>query len=260
MFSSNLAQVLTSLAEASTERRSTVNARADGVRNLQEALEFFQRCFTLQEYQLTQNKDLQAYTVASPLENLHPSSEFDRDHGPDWAQEEVWVAIEEPVTKDSLIDTMIAQLGGLTTVCNLVNADGDENINWIEEYYREMLQDRIDLYSNDSERLDEIILTKAKFSTAYADASFHGGIIDVLTYERELNAAFQDLALATSKQGLCDRAEARMLFNTSIAALHQSNANTSEADYSQLNDIRWTHGMCISEPFLPHLYSHLDLR
>lgn len=167
---------------------------------------------------------------------------MNRDYGPEISQEEVWASIEEPVTNDSIIDTVLAQLGTLTTVCTLLGAHGDDSIRWIEEYYRGTLQERIDLLSNNSERLEEILLTKAKFMVAFADASFHGGAIDLMTYEREINAAFpQDFALGHNEQGLCDRAEARMTFNTSIIASKQANANISAADYSRHHSIRWVH-------------------
>ena len=156
-------------------------------------------------------------------------------------QEEVWVSIEEPVTNDSLIDTVLAQFGTLTTACTLVVAHGYESMGWIEEYYRETLRDRLDLLSNGSQRSEEITLVKAKFVVAYADACFRAGVIDLLTYERELNTAYpEDLILDNNEQGLCDRAEARMTFHTSITAFAQANANIPKGDNSQLNSIRWT--------------------
>lgn len=241
MFCSNTAQLLTSIAEASIEIRSTTNTHADDLRNLREALEFFQRCLSLQEHQLRQDKGLAASTAASPAEEYNGDSEGDQGGRPGITQEEVWVSIEEPVTNDSLIDTMLAQLGTLKNVCTLMGAHGHESMGWMEEYYREILQNRLDQHLNGSERLEEINLVKAKFVVAYADACFRAGAIDIFTYERELNTAYpKDLTLDNNEQGLCDRAEARMTFYTSTTASARANANISKGDYSQLSSIRWT--------------------
>ena len=241
MVYSNTAQLLTSLTELSIETRSINHSHADDLRNLQEALEFFQRCLSLQEHQLRQNKGFAESTAASPVEIHNGKSETDQDSRPDITQEEVWVSIEEPITNDSLIDTVLAQIGTLATVCNLVSAHGNESTGWIEEYYRETLQNRLNLLSDESERLEEINLVKAKFVAAYADTCFRVGAIDLLTYERELGTAYpQDLILENNEQGLHDRAEARMTFHTSITAFAQANANVPKGDYPQLNSIRWT--------------------
>ena len=223
------------------ETRSVTHSHADDLRNLQEALEFFQRCLLLQEHQLHSNKRFAEFTAASPAEHHNDNSEADQDSRPDITQEEVWVSIEEPVTNDSLIDTVLAQLGTLTTVCDLVSAHGHESTEWIEVYYRETLQNRLNLLSNASERLEEMNLVKAKFVAAYADACFRAGAIDLLTYERELGTAYpQDLVLDNNEQGLHDRAEARMTFHTSTTAFAQANTNITKGDYLQLNSIRWT--------------------
>ena len=225
-FFSNTAQVLTTLTEVSTEQRHTDNAHDYGRRNLKEALEFFQRCISLQEDQLTKNKNLEASTISSLSENQDASGRMHQDDGTEISQEEVWASIEEPVTKDSLIDTILAQIGTFTTLCNIVGAHGTDDIIWIEGY-REILQERIKFLSIDSDRLEEINLTNAKFLSAFADAIFQGGAIDLMTYEREINAAYpQDLELGHNEQGLCDRAEARMAFNTSIISSYHAIANT----------------------------------
>ena len=201
----------------------------------------FQRCLLLQEHQLHQNKDLAASAVTSQAEDQNETTERDKGCRSDITQEEVWVSIEEPITNDSLIDTVLAQLGTLTAVCTLVGARSHESTEWIEEYYREILQNRLNILSNGSERWQEMSLVKAKFEVAYADACFRAGAIDLLTYEREINTAYpEDLILDNNEQGLCDRAEARTIFYTSITALARANANISKGDYSQLNSFRWT--------------------
>ena len=132
-------------------------------------------------------------------------------------EEEVWAFIEEPVTKDSLLETLLAQMGTLITICSISSNLSKTNIGWIEEYYLEMLQPKIEFLSRDTGRLQEIGLMRAKFRIAFADASFHVGTIDVLTYERELNAVSADyLDSRLDEQSLYDRADAEIAFVTSV--------------------------------------------
>lgn len=204
---------------------------------LQEALEFFQRCLSLQSYQLTQREELETSVMTNPSEQ--PISTFgpNQESQTDAVEEEVWTSIEEPVTDDSLIDTLMAQLGTLTTIMSV--ARPIVNLGWIEEYYCEMLQSRVELFSKSSERLGEIRLMKAKFWTALADAKFHHQNIGILAYEHELNISFdRNFDLQRNEQGLIDRADAEITFCNSIL---ETNRGISEPEVLQLSSIRWRH-------------------
>ena len=234
---SNTAQVLNSVAEASTERISTENDSMESLGFLQEALEFFQRCLSLQSYQLTQREEIQTSVMTSSSEQPDPNFEPNQSLRPDAVQEEVWASIEEPVTDDSLVDTLMALLGTLTTIMSV--ARSGVNVAWIEEYYCEMLRSRVELLSNSSERLEEIGLAKARFWTALTDAKFHHQTIGILTYEHELSTAFnRSLDLQRNEQGLIDRADAEITFCNSIL---ESNRNISAPEELQLSSMRWRH-------------------
>ena len=86
---------------------------------LQEALEVFQRCLSLQEYQFTQNKSFSIVTASSTGISEAVVDPSHRD-GIKVAEEELWASVEVPVTEDSLIDTMIAQLGTLYVLSRVV--------------------------------------------------------------------------------------------------------------------------------------------
>lgn len=155
--------------------------------------------------------------------------------------EETWVSVEEPVTKDSLLDTLITQLETLTTACGLPTSQGSTNLGWIEEYYR-VLKDKMALLAHDTERAREAALANAKFMAAFADASFRYGQLDMLEYEREQNAAFnKSLDLSNDPQGLCDRADAEHMFSASIFASVQVINQLAGPDLAQLNELRWKH-------------------
>ena len=238
---SNTAQVLTSLAEVFTEGRAPVNDRRNEALHLfQQALEFFQRCLNVQEYKFTQAREnaAQEATLHSDADNSDVAPSIGNESNV--SEEEVWAAVEEPITTDTLLDTTVAQLDTLTEICSLRSSHTRNDLAWIEEYYRTELQGRIDSYSNGSNRKHEVALSKANFIASISDAAFRGGKLDALTYERELNTAFShdDLDLKTDPQGLCDKADAHLSFNTSVQnAMQQASAN----EIAQTGSICWKH-------------------
>lgn len=237
MLCSNTAQVLTSIAEASSERISTETDSMESLQFLQEALEFFQRCLSLQSYQLTQGEEFKTSVITKSPDQTDPLFDPNQGSRPDAIEEEVWASIEEPVTDDSLIDTLMAQLGTLTTILSVARSSA--NVGWIEEYYCEMLRSRVELLLKSSERLEEINLVKARFLTALADAKFHHQDIGILTYEHELNTAFdRSFDLRRNEQGLIDRADAEITFCNSIL---EGNRNIPGPEVLQLSSIRWRH-------------------
>lgn len=242
MVFSNTAQVLTSIAEAATETGSTAIASDDTLRLLQEALEHFRQCLSLQEYLLTQSGEFEEDATSSLAQGLDQMSDLKSRSPPNMVEEEVWASVEEPVTENSLIDTLMAQLGTLTTICDVLSACSSGNLGWVGEFYREMLQGKIGLLSDGSERLEEINLTMARFSTAFAKANFHSGAIDISTYERDFTAAYSaNQDLLENEQGLYNFADAEMTFVTSVLISLEGNVYDSGSNSLQLNGILWRH-------------------
>ncbi|KAA6416174.1 MAG: hypothetical protein FRX48_00894 [Lasallia pustulata] len=233
----NTAQVLTSLAETVGEgRHASEEARDQALKMLQAALELFQRCLTVQEFQFTRAQeqagmpeDDATNTEDNSTVNDNPTSEGER-----------WASIIEPITKDSLLDTALAQLETLTTVCGLVSSQGASAFAWIEEYSRNLLQPKIAAYIDGTNRNHEVALARANFTAAYSDASFRAGQLDLPTYERDLTAAFsQDLDLSTDPQGLCDRADALIALNASIVASTGYVHNIPVKEIAQIKNLQW---------------------
>ena len=233
--------MLTSLAENLSEDRAPVNDRRDeALRFFQEALELFQRCLNVQEYKFTQAQENAAQEAAFATDadntDVAPSSGNESNA----SEEEVWAAIEEPITTDTLLDTTIAQLDTLTKICSLGSSHTRNDLAWIEEYYRTELQGKIDSYNNENNRKHEVALSKANFISSISDAAFRGEKLDRLTYEQELNAAFShdDLDLNKDPQALCDKADAHLSFNTSV----QNTMQQAQADeFAQTGSICWKH-------------------
>lgn len=238
---SNAAQVLTSLAEAVMEgRKPTEDVRNHALQLLQEALELFQRCLNLQEYNFEQAQEKAAQAAEGPVSDSYEDPNNANGNGSTVSEEEVWASVEEPITEDSLLDTAIAQVGTLISLCKLGDMQGHHGLAWIEEYYRSTLEGKINYYLGATTRQHEAALAEAKLIAAISDAAFQMGRLDLLTYERELTAAFTspELNLASDPQGLCDRADAELSFNTSVQA---AVSNTQLDELPPIASVCWKH-------------------
>ena len=147
----------------------------------------------------------------------------------------------EPVTNDTLLDTLLAQLETLTTLCNLITSDSGRGLAWIEEYSRSLLDDKLSLYLQGSTtgRQADAALTRANFIASLADANFRSQRIDISTYEQVLDSAFSSssgLDLSNDPKGLSDKAEALIAYNTSLRN-HPAGASSSKS--KDITASRW---------------------
>ena len=216
--------MLTSLGEAFCgDRRPSEADHLQARRHLQEALELFQRCLSLQEFKYNQaledaaqaSRSLTADDINDPKQNHPDGAVCDKS-----SEEEVWVYVEEPISRTTLLETTLAQLETLTALCPLRTSPGHDGLAWIEEYYRTTLRDKIKAYAGNNNDIYEVAHTEAMFISALSDAAFQNGHLDAISYERELIAAFSAPGFnpIEDSQGLCDRADAEMTFATSIHA------------------------------------------
>ncbi|ESZ95136.1 hypothetical protein SBOR_4503 [Sclerotinia borealis F-4128] len=232
----NTAQVLTSIAEVTLETRNVGND--DNLALLEEAIELFQRCLTLQEYQYTES-EVQAESV--PTSGSLPEDTDSEEGGVSLSgadsqppQDDRWATIVEPVTFDTLLDTLIAQLQTITTLCGLVNVDAGRGLAWIEEYSTPLIDQKLQSYlQGTTNRELEAGLAKSDFVAALADANFRVQRIDLGTYERVLNDAYASLNLDDHPEGLCDKAEAFISYNASLRL------NYKAAQSPEVSASRW---------------------
>lgn len=203
---------------------------------MQESFELFQRCLSVQESKYTQ--DLQKGTLeAQPPPDANSARADDISSGvSDASEEEVWASVEEPITKDALLDTIIAQLDTLTAICSL--GSSHTSLAWVEEYYQTTSKVKLSLYVHGSSRHHEAALAQAKFTCALSDAAFRSGRLDLPSYENELNAAFATLDLSNDPPGLCDKADVELTFNASVQAVVQRAQST---ELAQISTICWKH-------------------
>lgn len=171
---------------------------------------------------------------------IEPSGTSDTASNP--SEEQIWAAIEEPITTDTLLDSAVAQLDTLALICGFSSSQGQDGLAWIEEYYRSTLQSKVRQYAQNSEsgRQHEAALSTAKFTCSLSDAAFQHGRLDLITYDRELAVAFsvEELNLANDPQGLCDRADAELAFDASV---HLSLSQSQTGDLGQIGDLCWKH-------------------
>ncbi|KAI5282772.1 hypothetical protein KEM54_002609, partial [Ascosphaera aggregata] len=274
----NTAQVLTSLAEALIDDGRTPNARPanddDGrsdqaVRHLLEALDLFQRCCTLQEFHVSQNEEELAEAKKRFEEQANASSlqeESAQDFEPTGRKEndslngsnendEQWATVVEPITRDSIIDTVIAQLQALSTLCGLLTADHSDELAWIEEYSTGLITEKLPLYTKDAsgKRITEAALARAAFVSSLAEASYRVHRLDIETYRREVTNAFSESQvgdISSSSDSLVVQAEALTSFSNAIGDVEPfpdpyhpchpyPDSSRNPAHYRRAQELRW---------------------
>lgn len=249
---SNTGQVLTSLAELISEGRHQHDDVA-GIYPLslfQEALEVFQRCLSLQEYQFTQSEADACAVAQGPTEIDKEFGNTTTGNGPlaprqsdeDSSSDESWAIILEPVTQGTLLDTLLVQVETLTSICGLFIVQDGRDPSWIENYFQNVLQKKICFAAKGTDREHESRLAEAKFRCALADAGFGLSRIDLLTYEREIAEAYDGFtAFGHDPQALCDKADTEITFNASIERYLGQNDDITPEDRTRINVMRWKH-------------------
>lgn len=233
--------MLTSIAEVRAEARGPSESHRDETLHLlHEALELFQRCLNVQEFKFTQAQEIAAQNADAVSEANEGDTGTMSEIASNALEEGLWASVEEPISKDTLLDTAVAQLDTLTAICSLGTIAHNNDLAWVEEYYRNTLQEKIVSFIDKSGRQHGAALAKAKFVSAISDAAFRSERLDVPTYERELDTAFnhQDLDLNNDPQGLCDRADAYLAFSASIQSPLQQAYPT---ETSPIATICWKH-------------------
>ncbi|KAJ6107679.1 hypothetical protein N7523_009002 [Penicillium sp. IBT 18751x] len=221
----NSGQVLNSLAEVISDSKHPDEEQiVQATTYLQEAIELFQRCQVLQDMRYTEmqeqieemqatGSETQAQDQARAPEPA-PAATASQEDAADEVQTQ-WAAIVEPVTKNTLVDTAVAQLDTLTTLCNMLtfNPSGG-GVGWVQEYSAGLVQTRLPAYVEGSDRQYEASLARAKFMCALHEVLYRGGHTDVETYQQEVGQAFgPDLDVSADPGGLCSKAEALTSLN-----------------------------------------------
>jgi len=232
-FLSNAAQILHSLAETSTETHVDLPNPAALLR---QALLYFKRCLTIQEYHLaeftTQQDAISGGTSSQePTLSGAPSQNGSATLSSDQVQEERWATIVEPVTNDSILDTILAQLETLTTFCSITTTEhAIAGISSLEDFANSLLTEKLPVYMAGTNRKFEVDLTCASFFAALANTKFFLQEIDFAVFTQAVHDAFASLDLTGNPEGLVAKAEALIAYN---------NAFSGGSAIKEINDARW---------------------
>jgi hypothetical protein len=219
----NTAQILTTIGEELSKRAT--EASSNILRLLEEALQLQSKCLSIQELKYEESERQEA--APEDLESSHESPPQQSEEAEDAveAAEAQWFSIQEPTTLDTLVDTALAQLATVTTLCSVLssaaNAPQSPSLHWIEEFSTSILKEKLAVYARDFDpaRLQEIALAKATFISAFLEASFHQRAIDAKTYKAQRDFAFQaaELQLSTYPDGLIRNAESLMAYASALS-------------------------------------------
>jgi hypothetical protein len=234
----NTAQVLTTIAEELSKQET--EAPSNILRLLEEALELQSKCLSIQELKYEESERQQAAPEDPDSAEESPLQQSEQTEDAVEAAEAQWFSVQEPTTLETLIDTALAQLATLTTLCSVLSsaaiAPQSPSLPWIEEFSTSILNEKLPVYArgSDQPRLQEIALAKATFISAFLEASFHQRAIDAKTYKVQRDLAFQaaELQLSTYLDGLIRNAESLMSYASALA-------EDSDQKHGQHGKERW---------------------
>lgn len=233
----NTSQVLTAIAEMMATNEEEPGD-AEAMKMLREALELQGRCLGIQEQKyeefLAQER---AADEQGGAENTNPpDAAYTRDATED--ADEEWFNVIEPVTRDTLIDTVLAQLGTLTTFCSILSSSfklaPKGTLAWVEGISTTLIRKAESFSCDQQNRLREIALARANLLSAMLEAGYKSSQIDVETYKRERDAAFAstELQLERSVDGLIHNARSLLAFNSALT-------DTNNGDVQSHSVLRW---------------------
>jgi hypothetical protein len=163
----------------------TVNEQGAAVQNpdqpsllLQEALELFAQCLKHQEASFLEfQKQLRAaeseptastWDEKAASETANAPESFP-DEGGNQVQEH-WATVITPVSKSSILDTILAQLETIATLYSLLR--NDKLIPSIMEYAQPLVMEKVPFYVTETGQDLEAAIAVAGYASAEADAKF----------------------------------------------------------------------------------------
>lgn len=208
----NTSQVLTALAEHLADARRS----ADAIKLLHEALELLSVCLSRQEMLLEQ----QSIDFDDAEDGCVP---LDPDEKPasssSSATSEQTATVVEPLTPSDLLDTVHASLTALTTLVGLADATALQTLGNLAHSLTESkgpsYVEQLPPLSQEEARF-EVLMSRAVFVAAYADAQYNAMMIDLDTYLDRMDTSFELPNKQRSSTALCSEGEARTELATSI--------------------------------------------
>lgn len=205
----NSAQVISYLAEELSESQP-----ASSLELLEDANWHLQQCLQLQEEALRrQQMEVELLNGAEGGVSVESgSTSTSRPETPSSTQE-VWATVKEPLTAAALVETCVAIYETLTSLCKLLSSDQTASLQRLEGQMQ-TLTDKVPRFIEDVEDglKSELYIAQAKLKAILLESAFERGIVDVYTYDRGLNKAFEELESHPGAVSLFARAEALVAF------------------------------------------------
>ncbi|KAJ3571168.1 hypothetical protein NPX13_g5480 [Xylaria arbuscula] len=240
----NISQALTKMAEINAEDESD---DSEAIRCHREALSIYTYCYQLQadtfaknrvEIERAMRETAQEDMSSNRSEQLATANSISE---PQDIKEGQWVSVEEPITADTLLDTIIAQLECLKALCSTLASssqlDPDMSaLSWIHEYQTQLLTHTLPTLLSENQatlgpRLCDVMLVRATFMCYYLELSFKWSVIDVKEYKQELDTAYTQPGLDHDSEIVLEAlAENLISFNSALA-------NSDSGAYATL---RWS--------------------
>lgn len=227
----NTAQVLTSISEELANGGSTEEA----INLLQSAQNLRAQCLSVQEQKYTETKEQEREAremFAAPPNHDDAAQEMQDEHSDansaKPSEEGPWASVLEPVTAETLLDTIIACFGTMTTLCTTISTSRypgwQDLMTKIESQHTQLMgkAQGLSLPLTDTEKLNEISLTDAILRSAMLDASFtFSDVVPAATYKSMLDDLWDvtrsQLNLEASVDALIAHANASVTFNSSLS-------------------------------------------
>ncbi|KAI1005776.1 hypothetical protein K3495_g2445 [Podosphaera aphanis] len=224
----NTAQVLSSIAEELDGSIQTGYSNPSLL--LEEALSLFHRCLELQEASAHDQK-LSCFgsNSSSDLDSEDGGVPIATAEGLD-LQDDRWASIIEPITDETLLDTVLATIETLTTLSQMMSPNDVQGLNTIEKYAND-ISSKLETYLTNKARVAEAYIIRSNFICAFNTAKYRSSLIDEPTYTRTIENAYVGIELSTNPEGLCACAESFVTYSNALR-LH------ADADTYHL-ELRW---------------------
>jgi hypothetical protein len=155
---------------------------------LQEALKIFAQCLKQQEAaysefqkQLRTDENEPAVAIWDDTASQNNSSTSGDSQAKDGDQvQEQWASVIVPVSKSSILDTILAQLETMSTLYSLLRSD--KLIPSIVEYAQPLVVEKLPFYVTETGQDLEAAIALAGYASAEADAKFRLMGLDMQSY------------------------------------------------------------------------------
>lgn len=249
----NMSQLLTTIAERIAEDEHKPDVEA--IQYLEEALKYQSVCLETQKMKFSENRE-QIFEESFEDEDEDGGARLEMEAASNVQpaeQDEQWFSVVEPVTAETLLDTVLAQLETLTTLCNIVNASlpfhpeqftDKVNPSQIESYSTKVLTGVLpDILRVGAAELQaretEIELTKANFIAAFLELTFRSRSISAQSYRENLLAVFSSHIFTSDPSALLVQARAFIAFDNAIVEVLIRNSTSSSFEQFEYGKSRW---------------------